>query len=74
MTKKKALTAVALAAYVGRRASYQVTKPATLRIEVDTTDARQIFGRVEIQIEPTHGAGKAWADLTSLTFHDNAKP
>ncbi len=55
------MTATELARYVGTNGVAMITlKSGTLSIAVRVKDARQHFGRIELQVTPTGGLGQVW--------------
>jgi len=65
------------AAVSGRLGHYRING---LLIEVRVLDARKVWGRIDLLIEPTNGIGTIWVARTQvemvipLTMSDNARP
>lgn len=51
------MTAEELASYIGREGILGFEK---LGVCVRSTDAREVYGRLDVLVEPIQGTGKAW--------------
>lgn len=56
-----------LAKLVGQRARWTIFD---LDVPVEVTDARSIFGRIDIRIKPVGGSGEHWCSSRAVVFHD----
>lgn len=56
-----------LSQIIGRKASWIIFD---LDVPVEITDARSIFGRVDVQIRPVGGSGEHWCNSKALVFDD----
>lgn len=56
-----------LSQMIGRSASWTIFD---LNIPVEVTDARYMFGRTDIQIQPVGGTGKHWCSRHAIRFPD----
>jgi len=54
-----------LESYEGRRATANVDE-GNFAVEVRVRKARVIFGRLEFQVEPIFGTGKAWINESRI--------
>ena len=57
------MTAAAGAKLIGRRA---LLRTSGLAVEVEIRDAREVFGRTDVLVIPSAGAGSAWVSLDSV--------
>lgn len=48
---------------LGKRAIYTVND---LQIEIEITDARVVFGRIDYKIKPVAGKGEKWVSAESI--------
>lgn len=55
-----------LAKYLGMRGA--IAHPNGLSFPVEIRDARTVYGRVQVEVTPTPGSGRAWVDLSSVRF------
>jgi len=59
------MSAYELSQMIGRQATWTIFD---LQIPVEITDARQVFGRTDIQIRPLGGTGKHWCSHRALSI------
>lgn len=57
------MTAASLLGLIGARGQYV---NGTLYIPVVITDAREVFGRVDVCIEPVGGSGQQWVSRSNV--------
>lgn len=43
--------------------------PNGLKFAVVILDARSVFGRIDVQVRPVEGSGKAWVSLDTVQDH-----
>ena len=55
-----------LAAYVGREGL--VTYGGTIAVQVKSLDAREVYGRLDILIEPIAGTGQTWVAESRIAW------
>lgn len=59
------MTSAELASYVGKEGILAVDK---LGVLVRSLDAREVFGRLDIFVEPVQGWGKAWVAESRIAW------
>lgn len=52
------MTSAELSAYVGKKGLLNFG--GTIAIEITSKDAREVFGRLDVLVEPVAGTGEAW--------------
>lgn len=62
-------SAVDLSSFIGRTGLMAIPRTA-LQVEVRVSDARSAFGRVDLLVTPTAGAGSDWVARTNIAFPD----
>lgn len=55
-----------LAEYVGREGLLRVDH---LSVTVRSLDAREVFGRLDVLVEPVQGTGQAWVAESRITWN-----
>lgn len=60
-------TASELAKLIGKHGLLHVTRPQ-LSFRVEVLDARQQFGRIDLQVKPEDGEGTAWVQKATVTL------
>lgn len=60
------MTSAELAAYVGRKGL--LSMGGIIAIEVKSLDAREVYGRLDILVEPIAGTGKAWVAESRIAW------
>lgn len=55
-----------LATYVGREGL--LSYGGSIAIEVKSLDAREVYGRLDIYVEPVAGTGKAWVAESRIAW------
>ena len=60
------MTSAELAAYVGREGL--LSCGGSIGVQVKSLDAREVFGRLYILIEPVAGTGQAWVAETRIAW------
>lgn len=62
------MTAHELSQMIGRQATWSIFE---LQVPVEVTDARFMFGRVDVQIKPVGGAGTHWCSVRAITIEED---
>lgn len=65
------MSAAELQKLIGRKAVYTFapnfrTPAIALHVDVKIVDAREAFGRVDVQVKPLKGCGAVWVQLDSV--------
>ena len=55
-----------LAAYVGRTGILNTDK---LGVLIRSLDSREVYGRLDILVEPVEGTGEAWVSESRIAWH-----
>jgi hypothetical protein len=55
---------------IGRRGSLLGCAGVDLRVYITVIDARQVFSRIDYQIEPVAGSGRAWVSAGRVELSD----
>ena len=61
------MTSEELRAYVGRQGLLTMGGP--LSVLVKSVDAREVFGRLDILVEPVEGTGQAWVAESRIAWN-----
>lgn len=64
------MTAYELSQMIGRTATWNIFE---LNIPVEVTDARHMFGRTDIQIQPVGGTGRHWCSRHAVSFTEEGQ-
>ncbi len=66
------MTSAELAEYVGREGLLTMGGP--LGVSIRSLDAREVFGRLDVYVEPVVGSGKAWVAESRIAWTDGPPP
>lgn len=61
------MTVKELSASIGKQGSLSVSG---LHVEVKVTDARQVYGRHDLQVAPVNGSGEIWVEASRVHFEE----
>jgi len=67
------MTVAELAKNLGKVGTYYPNGWQGLGFEVTVKDVRQVFGRLDFEVEPVAGFGRSWVGESSVKFPD-ARP
>ncbi len=59
------MTTRSLSPLIGRTGRYLI---GAASFPVTIIDARELFGRIDVQIEPIGGSGAAWVERSAITL------
>ena len=62
------MTVAELAKNLGRVGTYHPNGSQGLGFEVTVRDVRQVFGRLDFEVEPVAGSGRSWVGESSVRF------
>ena len=60
------MTSAELAKYVGRKGL--MSFGGAIAVEVTSKDAREVFGRLDVLVEPVAGTGEAWVGESRIAW------
>jgi len=64
------MTTRTLSPLIGKAGRYLI---GTASFPVTIVDARELFGRTDVQIEPVGGSGAAWVERSAVTLDKETK-
>lgn len=64
------MTVAELAKSLGKVGTYYPNGSQGLGFEVTVRDVRQVFGRLDFEVEPVAGRGRSWVGESSVKFPD----